>query len=162
MIYDKSKVSLEDLTQSVFEELEQPAHNKGLEYKFTKPKKSLPKLFIDERKARQVILNLIDNSIKYTPSGHTYVDVTVKGKEVIVAVTDTGVGLEPGEADNLFKKFQRGAGISVINTEGVGLGLFVARKIIEAHGGKIWAESPGKGKGSTFAFSLPLKSKEKK
>jgi len=162
MIYDKAKVSIEDLTESVFNELEQPAHNKELEYKFTKPKRALAKLFIDERKVRQVILNLIDNSIKYTPSGYTHVDVTVKGKEVIVAVTDTGVGLEPGEAERLFKKFQRGAGISVINTEGVGLGLFVAKKIIEAHDGKIWAESQGKGKGSTFAFSLPLKSKVKK
>jgi len=76
---------------------------------------------------------------------------------VVVSVKDTGVGIDPKEAEKLFSKFVRGSGISRLSPDGSGLGLFIARKIVDAHKGKIWVESEGAGKGSTFKFELPIK-----
>jgi len=76
---------------------------------------------------------------------------------VHVKVKDTGRGLDPKEAKGLFTKFVRGFGIAQVNPDGSGLGLYVARRIVEVHGGKIWVESDGPGKGSTFQFTLPIK-----
>ena len=70
---------------------------------------------------------------------------------------DTGVGIPAGEDKGLFEKFVRGSGIARVEPNGSGLVLFIAKKIIEAHGGKIWAESEGEGKGSTFQFEVPMK-----
>ena len=72
-----------------------------------------------------------------------------------MAVKDTGIGMPPGEKEHLFEKFMRGSEASHYHTEGVGVGLYVAKKLIEEHKGKIWAESPGEDKGSTFFIKLP-------
>lgn len=102
-------------------------------------------------------MNLIDNAIKYTNQGNVSVKLK-KGKNqegkngLVFSVTDTGRGLEDNDKASLFQKFSRGSNISRIHTEGTGLGLYVARQIMEAHKGTIWAESPGKDQGSTFSF----------
>ena len=70
---------------------------------------------------------------------------------------DFGIGIRPEDIVNLFKKFSRGQGTSTIHTEGTGLGLYVAKEMVEAHQGKIWAESKGRGRGSKFWFELPIK-----
>ena len=80
-----------------------------------------------------------------------------EGGGVHVSVKDTGVGIAKGEDAKLFQKFVRGTGIARVQPDGSGLGLFIAKKIIEAHGGKIWVESEGTGTGSTFQFILPAK-----
>ena len=77
------------------------------------------------------------------------------GPAVEFSVSDSGMGIQPEDLPNLFKKFSRGTGTSLIHTEGTGLGLYVARQMVEAHHGKIWAESAGEGKGSKFYFRLP-------
>ena len=77
-----------------------------------------------------------------------------------VSVEDTGMGIDPGEAGKLFEKFSRGIGVARVSAEGTGLGLFIVKKIIEAHGGRVWAESRGKGKGSAFRFKVPLQPPE--
>ena len=110
----------------------------------------------DEGKIRQIFTNLIDNSIKYTPSGSVAISLEKNNKEgkVIVRIKDTGIGLSQDDIHHLFGKFARGEGGQKQFTDGSGLGLYVAKKMIEAHHGKIWVDSPGIGKGSEFAVEL--------
>ncbi len=81
-------------------------------------------------------------------------------KKIYFCVIDTGMGIVKSNIINLFKKFFRGVGTSLVHTEGVGLGLYVARTMIEAHEGKIWAESKGESKGSRFCFVIPIHNKK--
>jgi signal transduction histidine kinase len=129
---------------------------KKLELVYEEPKKALPLINADSDKLREVILNLIDNSIKYTLSGSVKVSASVDNKDFRFVVKDTGIGIDPEEAKTLFRKFVRGSGVAQIHTGGSGLGLFIAQKIIKEHGGQVWAESAGKGKGSTFQFIIPI------
>ena len=109
----------------------------------------------DERRIRQVILNLVSNAMKYSPEGST-VTVSVSGDErnATVYVRDEGIGLDDTELANVFRRGYRAEQARRI--KGDGLGLYFAHGLIAKHGGRIWAESSGHGKGSTFAFSLPL------
>jgi signal transduction histidine kinase len=157
--YSFMPLDLEKLVANVVEELESVAKKKGLRFTYKKPKTALPTLKLDEEKLRQVIMNLIDNSIKYTKQGSVTVSLYQKDNRVIFSVKDTGIGIDEEGKDNLFKKFSRGTGTSLIHTEGTGLGLYVAKQIVEGHGGDIRVESPGEGKGSEFLVSLPVESK---
>lgn len=155
MEFEFKKVSLEKIVRGVFEELEMQAKNKGLEFVYSPPKGEFL-VNVDENKFRQVVLNLIDNAIKYTEKGKVEVSLEDRKDRVIFWVKDTGIGFPPEEQNNLFKRFVRGKKISRIWTKGTGLGLYVARLIIGAHNGRIGAESKGEGKGSHFWFELPL------
>jgi signal transduction histidine kinase len=108
----------------------------------------------DERKVKQVLLNLLSNALKFTPEGGS-IAVEARGfsDRVEVAVRDTGVGIAPEDHEKVFEEFRQ-VGTSAARTEGTGLGLAISRKFIELHGGKLWLAS-GLGKGSTFSFSLP-------
>lgn len=103
---------------------------------------------------RQVVINLIDNSIKYTDKGRVTVDLKQVGNNLEFSVSDTGSGIKKDDLDKLFQKFSRGTG-STAQVDGTGLGLYVVRQMVEAHKGKIWAESKGEGMGSRFCFTLP-------
>ncbi len=155
-VITKRQTKLEELIRSVIFELKKLAEEKGLRVEFTNPKTALPPVIVDPDKIKDVALNLIDNAIKYTEKGKVTVIAKRAGAEVAVAVVDTGVGIDSKDASNLFSKFVRGEGIARIQPGGSGLGLFIAKKIVEAHGGRIWVESRGKGKGSTFTFTLPI------
>jgi signal transduction histidine kinase len=109
----------------------------------------------DEEKIRQVVINLIDNSIKYTPEGSINVRISKQGSKVLLAIKDTGMGMTEEIRQTLFKKFARGEG-GKVNTSGSGLGLYLAKEISEAHNGRVWVESPGPGKGSTFFVEFEL------
>jgi signal transduction histidine kinase len=115
----------------------------------------MPKVNIDPDKIRQVLMNLIDNAIKYTDKGSVTIELKKKQKQIEVCIQDTGMGFGSGEKSNLFQKFSRNEKTDLIHTEGTGLGLYVAKQIVNGHKGKIRAESPGRGKGSRFCFSLP-------
>ncbi|MCU0679382.1 MAG: HAMP domain-containing histidine kinase, partial [Planctomycetes bacterium] len=151
------EMQLEDLVLSVVNELLGTARKKGLKLEYFPPKKALPPLKIDEEKIRQVAMNLIDNSIKYTKQGKITVSVARTGNVLKFMVEDNGAGIRPEDLPRLFKKFSRGEGMSLLNTEGTGLGLYVAKEMIDAHHGRIWGESAGEGKGSKFCFTLPVK-----
>jgi signal transduction histidine kinase len=105
-------------------------------------------------------MNLIDNAIKYTKKGQIKVAIRQTEHNILFSVADTGMGIRKEDQANLFKKFSRGTGTSLVHTEGTGLGLYVAREMIGAHQGKIWAESEGENKGTKFSFKLPLASKQ--
>lgn len=153
--FNFQEVQFENVVASVVEELQMAAQKKGLKFIYNKPENPLCKIKADEEKIRQVILNLIDNSIKYTEEGDITINLKQSGNFVEFCVSDSGMGINKKEMDNLFKKFSRGNGIYLVHTEGTGLGLYVARQMVEAHKGKVWAESPGEGKGSKFCFQLP-------
>ena len=108
----------------------------------------------DELRLKQVLLNLIGNAVKFTPEGGT---VTVRawtgGPEVIITVTDTGIGIAEADRSRIFDSFQQGTR-SASSSEGTGLGLTLTRRIVELHGGRMWLESEV-GLGSTFGLALP-------
>ncbi|HTY40106.1 MAG TPA: ATP-binding protein [Candidatus Paceibacterota bacterium] len=153
MDYQFAKTNFTKLVGDMMESLRSLADNKKITLELKKPEKDI---FVtaDEQKLRQVIQNLVDNAIKYTPQGSVVIEVKeAAGGLVQCSVTDSGVGFEPEMANHLFEEFVRDERIKK-QILGTGLGLFIARKIMEAHGGKIWAESKGAGQGSTFSLSL--------
>ncbi|MFC1687448.1 ATP-binding protein [Patescibacteria group bacterium] len=152
----KSTGRIENIIEKAIEVLSRQAESKKLKLKFEKPKKMLPEVMMDKDKIGDVVMNLIDNAIKYTDKGKITISAKLEGDMLHTWVVDSGIGIEPHEAKELFNKFVRGYGIAQINPDGSGLGLYVARRLTEAHGGKIWVESDGKGKGSRFQFTLPL------
>jgi signal transduction histidine kinase len=126
---------------------------------------------VDPVKFRQVILNLLDNSIKYTQSGFVKLSIkkeiagkgskaTSKAGNAVVSISDSGMGMSPETKTKLFGKFARGEGTKV-NAGGSGIGLYLVKEIVEAHGGTVSADSPGLEKGSVFTVTLPLKAVEK-
>lgn len=113
----------------------------------------LPLLFVDGVLLQQVVINLLENAAKYAPAGSTIeLSASAKEGEVIVEVADRGAGLPPGEEDRIFDKFYRA---KPTGEGGVGLGLTICRGIVEAHGGRIWAEHR-EGGGARFRFAIPL------
>jgi len=155
--YTWKPTQFEDLVEHVVKEVEKPAADKGLKLSVKMPKKKLPIIQADMDKVEDVILNLLDNAIKYTAKGTITAIVSLDNDQVHFAVKDSGIGIKPQDANELFNKFVRGSGIAQIHPDGSGLGLFIAKSIVDAHGGKIWTESEGEGKGSTFQFTLPMK-----
>ena len=113
----------------------------------------------DEGKLRQVVSNLIDNSIKYTPHGEISMLLykSPDKKKIIFSLSDTGIGMSELTKEKIFKKFSRAEGVSKVYTEGTGLGLYVAKEIVKKHEGRIWAESKGEGHGSSFYVELEAK-----
>lgn len=125
----------------------------------------MPELLIDGSKTRETISNLVDNAIKYTKEGGVTVNLELAENQqlktddkrvVRVIISDTGIGIPKEELAHLFAKFSRGMDIKRLTATGTGLGLFVGRSMIEAQGGKVWAESEGEGKGSRFIVELPV------
>ena len=114
----------------------------------------LGELVGDERKVKQVVLNLLANAVKFTPEGGQ-ISLTARRRDglVEIAVTDTGVGIAPEDQAAIFEEFRQ-VGSDERKQEGTGLGLTLAKKFVELHGGRIWVESTV-GRGATFTFTLP-------
>ena len=119
----------------------------------------LPMVSADEDRIGQVLLNLVGNALQYTPAGGV---VTIRAQreknEVLISVSDTGVGIQVEHIDQIFTRFFRADSSRSRTAGGSGIGLTIARYLTEAHGGRIWAESPGVDQGSTFTFTLPVAS----
>jgi len=116
---------------------------------------AIPDSFFDEKLLYQAFNNFIDNAIKYTPQGGVQVSASVAGNEVNVHVQDTGIGMTEAEQKDLFTRFSRGDEAQKLFPNGSGLGMYVAKSIIERHGGRISLASE-KGKGTTFTLTIPL------
>lgn len=163
LVFNYQIIRIEKMTYSIAEELLGPAKRKNIKLKIKAPKEPLPKVRIDIDKIRQVFMNLVDNAIKYSETGEIIISLKKKDKDIEVCIKDNGMGIREEDLPNIFDKFCRGTGTSLIHTEGTGLGLYVAKEMVEAHNGTIWAESNGAGKGSVFYFTLPIyKDKKKK
>jgi len=115
---------------------------------------ALPQIEVDAERLKQVMMNLLSNAIKFTEdAGPVTVKVEARDSELLVQVADRGIGISEEAMPHLFERFRQAEATSRIG--GAGLGLYISRQIIEAHGGRIWAKSK-EGKGSTFSFTLPL------
>ncbi len=151
----KAPIDMNTVTEGVIKELKQQAAIKNVKLEWIPPAKPCT-IIVDGDKVREVVLNLVDNSIKYTQEGFVRVTQDMTPTEFHFQVTDSGMGILPEEVGTLFKKFVRGTGVAQVNTSGSGLGLYIAQRVVKEHGGKIWVESPGVGKGSTFQFTIPI------
>ncbi|HEV8273010.1 MAG TPA: GAF domain-containing protein [Chitinophagaceae bacterium] len=117
---------------------------------------NLPDITGDRDKLIQVIINLISNSVKFTDKGSVTCTVLQKNDEIVVSISDTGIGIAPGDFGAVFEQFKQVGGDTLTDKpKGTGLGLPICKEIVEHHGGKIWLESEV-GKGSTFSFALPI------
>ncbi len=116
----------------------------------------LPLIPMDARRVRQILTNLLTNAVKFTLHGSITLNLYLSDDIIELAVTDTGIGISPEEMGNLFRPFERADRAKSLSIEGTGLGLSISRHLVEAHGGKLMVESVV-GKGSTFAFTLPLR-----
>ncbi|QQS61456.1 MAG: HAMP domain-containing histidine kinase [Candidatus Moraniibacteriota bacterium] len=154
--YTFAPCQLDDVVESVFEMLRIRARDAGLEFTLKLPEEKLPQILVDEAKIREVLWNLIDNAIKYTKKGFVRISIFEDSGKIVIAIQDSGIGILPEDSPNLFEKFCRGKDTGRLHASGTGLGLYVGKKIILAHKGKITFVSEGEGKGTIFTITLPL------
>jgi len=154
----KENVDITDLVNEVVAEMKAKAEEQKIDLTITGfNERTL--LLADKERIREVMINLVGNALKYTPTGGSVgISMTINEKEITISIKDTGIGISQANMDKLFKKF------GIIGSEysvkkgitSTGLGLYLSQQLVQLHGGKIWVESEGEGKGSTFIFSLPI------
>ncbi len=131
-------------------------HHLTLDYQLA-PEIDEVEIRADEPKLQQVVINLLSNAVMFTPdSGRVTVRAKVADEQLIVEVMDTGIGIAPENKEKVFEDFFKVKGDIRDKTPGLGLGLGLSRRLVEMHGGKIWVESEGEGKGSRFTFTIPI------
>ncbi len=157
MKYDMVDFDIRELVEGVSKELKPNIDAKGLELKLNITNEECL-VHGDREKIKQVVYNLVDNSSKYTKQGWLSIELKKTEKQnVLLKISDSGVGITAETLPHLFEKFSRAKDAFKTNILGTGLGLYVAKKMIEAHKGKIWAESEGEGRGSQFYVEFELK-----
>lgn len=132
------------------------AEEKGLLFEYAAPEGTLPFVGDREKLSRHVFRNLIDNAIRYTPHGSVRVALERASGAIRFSVQDSGVGITEEDRKRLFTEGGRGKDSTKVNVNSTGYGLFVAKQVVDAHKGKIWAESDGQGRGSRFIVEFPL------
>lgn len=158
--YNFVEAQIEPIVADLVDMFSIMAKDRGLYVKIKLPKKSLPKLKLDVNKIREVISNLIDNGLKYTKEGGVTVSVDGDSGCVLIRVQDTGIGVDIESSKRLFEKFTRSSETMKLDVSGTGLGLYVGKNFVEAHGGLLTVESEGPGKGATFIVKLPVEGAE--
>lgn len=155
--YTLEEVRVRDLVELSFNKNSAMIKNKNLKIFF--PAEDIQSAVKADRSKLQFVVDmLIDNAVKYTPAnGSVSAFINTEGENLILRVVDTGIGFGFLEGKRIFKHFFRSASAKTMDTEGLGLGLYTARKIAKQHGGKLWAESAGPNNGSTFYLLLPMK-----
>jgi len=154
-IIDRHPVDLAKTIEEEVEGLGPNASARGMKFTYTAPK-NFPLLDLDENKIQQVIMNFSDNAIYYSKENSTIaIKLAVVGNHVEFTVKDTGIGVPHAEQEQLFNKFFRATNARKQRPDGTGVGLFLAKKVIDAHNGEIIFHSK-EGEGSTFGFRLPI------
>jgi signal transduction histidine kinase len=155
ILQEMKEISVAEVITSSVEDLRNLAEEKGLKIILEIPP-NLPPVYGAESRLKQVMTNLIDNAIRYTAQGSITVRVQEQEKNVQVEIIDTGIGIPQDELKKIFQDFYRASNVEI---KGTGLGLSIVKRIVEAHGGKIWVESPNpeNNSGSKFAFTLPIR-----
>ena len=135
------------------------AKMKNINFELKRPSVPLPLLLLDAQSIKTALENIVDNALDYTPPGGTVtVSLVQKENNVIIVISDSGIGIPQNEISRIFDKFFRGAQAIRMQTEGDGMGLYIAKNIIKLHGGKIKVESK-QGQGSIFSTILPIPKK---
>ncbi len=154
-VFELREVDLRDTLRGVVEAVMPVAEAKGIEVCLG-AHPTVP-VCADPRRLEQVFLNLLTNAVKFTPpAGRVSIDAAITGAEVQVRVADNGSGIDPAFLPFVFERFRQGANSEDRTPGGLGLGLFIAKQLVEGQGGTIRAESPGPGEGSTFIVTLPV------
>lgn len=151
--------SVLEVAEDAYKEMSEAAKSKGLKLLFHKPSvTTFPKVNMDPKKIKEVMINVIDNAIHYTQHGSVTITVSdLEEKGIVrVSIKDTGIGILKEDISSLFKKFSRMENAKQISSDGTGLGLYVAKLIVEDHKGVMWVESEGLNAGSEFIFDLPI------
>lgn len=155
-------VNLISLTKDVIDEIYySKSTDKDIQFQLLE--KPIPKVFADPERLREVMLNLIGNSVKFTPPGGTVtIEFFSDGQTLETAIKDTGIGFTKDDVGRLFQKFGKldNSYVSISSSGGTGLGLYISKNLIELMHGKIRVSSPGLGKGASVTFSLPVASKD--
>ena len=153
--YKFEKTNLVKLIGQMVDDMKLNAKQKNVKLTFRKSSAQIPEIAVDSEKLRLAFMNIIDNAIQYThQDGSVNVEITYKD-EVLVVVRDTGVGIPKAQLARVFTKFFRADNAVRMQTAGSGLGLFIAKNIVEKHGGKIWIESE-ENKGTSVYFTIPV------
>ena len=146
----------EDLISGVVDRLALQFHDKGVALHVAVDP-DLPQVMADPARITQVLVNILGNALQYTPEGgEVWFFARQRGDEVQFVVRDTGRGIPPEDLSHIFERFYRVDKSRARASGGSGIGLTISKHIVEAHGGRIWAESKGAGQGSTFGFTLPV------
>jgi signal transduction histidine kinase len=152
-------IDLTELTQGVVSEMS-PLLQEKQQVCSVEAQGDLPQPYVDAQLLRQVMLNLLSNSVKYSPiRGDIKIKIKPEADQLRWEIKDTGIGIPKADLSKLFEKFYRAGNVLAVETEGTGLGLYLVRLIVERFGGNVWCESE-EGVGSTFVFTLPLAAKE--
>lgn len=160
LVFKTQEIQLEELIEKIIDEYKPYLERKEAKLVVKKPDKLLPKVEVDPEKIRQVIIILFDNAIKYSPKGKEItLRLELRDKEILYSTSDQGVGIPKDQQKKIFSRFFRADNVS--QKPGTGLGLYLAKGLVEASGGKIWFESE-EGKGTTFFFTLPCKKENSK
>lgn len=155
MRFTLSEFNINDIAKSVATELSPLGKEKGVEVKFT-TKKGLLAVQADTDKVTQILTNLVGNSLKFTDTGSITISTAIQDDHVEICVTDTGIGITPEDQKKLFGKFNQITSAQAGKPAGTGLGLYISREMARHMGGDMWIKQAAYGKGSTFAFTIPL------
>ncbi len=150
----REDTDLDQLIQDVAGTVASLAQEKGVRLRVEVPP-DLPSLNVDPIRVRQVLFNLVTNAIRFTDEGQITISAGLEGEEIVTSVQDTGRGIPAGQLDRIFDEFLQVGGPKEDENPGKGLGLAIARRFVQLHGGRIWVQS-AEGRGSVFSFSLPL------
>ena len=149
-----TEFKIEEVISEVTQTLTPMISQKGLRL-ITEMPDEIPEIYNDRKKILQILLNLVNNAVKFTNKGEVKIDCTIDNSNLEVSVSDTGIGIKKEKMDHLFEAFRQVDGSAQRSYEGAGLGLYLSRKLVALLGGKIWAESQD-GKGSRFTFTIPV------
>ena len=163
------KMQLEDVVDQAVRGFALEAEQRDIELKWIAPKKPLPQIIGNASMLEQAVSNFVSNALKYTPStkmakearakreakGRVRVTVQQENGDIVMRVSDNGIGIPKDELQKLFKKFSRASNATAMYTDGSGLGLFIVKEIVEGHHGRVWVESE-ENTGSTFSISIPI------
>jgi histidine kinase len=148
-------ISVDTLVESVVGHLSRQFEEKGIELE-THLRPDIPKVLADKDRIHQVLTNLVGNALQYTSAGKVSVQASRDKREVVITVSDTGIGISPDHLPHIFDRFYRTDKSRARASGGSGIGLTIAQALVKAHHGRIWVESAGEGKGSSFHFTLPI------
>lgn len=153
--YEKKVFDFKNMVTSIAEGFRATAEGKSLAFTVQTPEGDLP-FTGDEKQLSHVVKNLVDNSVRYTTNGSVTVLLEKTGDLLRFKVTDTGFGLSDEDKKNLFTEGGKGKESQKVNVESTGYGLYIVKGIVLAHGGRVWADSPGRSHGSSFVVELPV------